>query len=194
MGPETRSLLTSFDNARIRNKVLAGFVAVVLPLVALAVVTLFVSGSVRSHFDTFRVRQLPQQMAVDDVQTATLRLLGSFNRFVSATLATRYSAGDSIGTDDLRSDLADAKKALAAAADKLAALPSEGETREYSTRTQVRFVALSVMTQIDSAVAAFDSAMPGEILKRATDVQTKADSLNEWIGQLNDISSGSLEA
>src|SRR5215470_10016660 len=122
MVPGKRSLLTSFDNARIRNKVLAGFVAVVLPLVALAVVTLLVSGSVRSHFDSFRVRELPQQMAVDDVQTTTLRLLGSFNRFVSATLATRYSAGDAVGTDDLRSDLADAKKALAAAADKLAAL------------------------------------------------------------------------
>jgi len=192
MVPGKRSLLTGFDNARIRNKVLAGFAAVALPLVALAVVTLLVSGSVRHHFNDFSVRQLPQQMAVNDVQTSTLRLLGSFNRLVSATLGTRYAAGDAVATDDLRSDVTQAKAALAAAADRLAALPSQGETREYSTRTQVRFVALSVMTQIDAAIATFDTAMPNEILKRADDVQTKADSLNEWIGQLNDITSGSL--
>jgi len=194
MVPGKRSLLTGFDNARIRNKVLAGFAAVVLPLVALAVVTLLVSGSVRHHFDDFSVRQLPQEMAVNDVQTNTLRLLGSFNRLVSATLGARYAAGDAVETDDLRSDVTQAKAALAAAADRLAALPSAGETREYSTRTQVRFVALSVMTQIDAAIATFDTAMPGEILKHAADVQAKADSLNEWIGQLNDITSGSLGA
>jgi signal transduction histidine kinase len=193
MDSEKRGLRKSFDDARIRNKILAGFAAVVLPLVALAVVTLLASGSVRHHFDTFSDRELPQYRAIDDVEVGTLRLLSAFNRLVGVTLASRYAVGAAADdVADVRREVLQARGDLATAADRLGALPTAGETREYSTRSQIRFVALSIMTQIDSALAAFDGATPNQILARAGSVQEKAESLKEWIDQLQDMSTVDL--
>lgn len=91
MHSRARTLLTGFDNARIRNKLLAGFAAVVLPLVALGVATLLATGTARSEFYVFATRELPKDTAIDEVETGTMRLLAAFNHFVSITLASHYA-------------------------------------------------------------------------------------------------------
>ena len=188
-----RNLLIRFDNARIRNKVLAGFAAVVLPLIALAVLTFFASGSVQNDFDTLGQRDLPQHAMTDDVEVSTLHLLRSFSELISLTLANRYGDGTAaVALEKARSDVAQAKATLTKAIDGLDALPNSRQPREHSIIIEIRSGALNVILEIDSTIAILDSASPKQIFGRAAHVQQKAVRLNTWIDQLQGISSAAL--
>jgi signal transduction histidine kinase len=189
------NLLMRFDNARIRNKVLAGFAAVVLPLIALGVLTFFASGSVKSDFDTLGQRDLPQYTMTDDVEISTLHLLRSFSELISLTLASRYGDGSAaVALEKARADVAGAKADLAKAIDGLDALPNSSHAREHSIIIEIRSGAVNVSLEIDSTIAILDSASPKQIFSRAARVQQKAVRLNTWIGQLQGISSSALAA
>jgi signal transduction histidine kinase len=182
-------LLTSFDNARIRNKLLAGFAAVVLPLVALGVATLVAAGTVRSDFYAFATRELPQDSAIDAVDAGTMRLLAAFNHLVSVTLAGQYAGNAARNSGDIaeaRKDVIEASHRLREAINILGALPVAGEAEEASLRGQVQYVALGVVTQIETAVSAFPTAAPEQILERTRAVRQKAGSLKQWIDELHD--------
>src|SRR5215471_20034741 len=128
-----RNLLMRFDNARIRNKVLAGFAAVVLPLMAVGALTFFASGSVQNDFDTLGQRDLPQYTVTDDVEGSTLHLLRSFSELISLTLANRYGDGTAaVAVEKARNDVAQAKANLSKAIDSLDALPNSSRPREHS--------------------------------------------------------------
>jgi signal transduction histidine kinase len=188
-----RSLLARFDDARIRNKVLAGFAAVVLPLMAVGALTFFASGSVQDDFDALGQRDLPQYTMTDAVEVRTQHLLGSFSELISLTLANRYGDGTTAGAvAKARADVAKAKEALVKAIDGLAALPTSSEPREHSIVIEIRSVALNVMLEIDSTITIMDSASPKQIFDRAARVQQKAVRLNSWIDQLHAISSTAL--
>jgi signal transduction histidine kinase len=181
-------LLASFDNARIRNKLLAGFAAVVLPLVALGVATLVAAGTVRSDFHTFATRELPQDTAIDDVEAGTMRLLAAFNHLVSVTLASRYAGNASVNAGDIaeaRKEVLASSERLREAIDTLSGLPVAGEAKEAGLRGQIQYVALGVATQIETAVSAFDVASPHQILDRTRAVRQKAGNLTQWIHELD---------
>jgi signal transduction histidine kinase len=189
MHSRSRTLLTSFDNARIRIKLLAGFAAVVLPLVALGAATLVAAGTVRSDFYAFATRELPQDAAIDEVESGTTRLLASFNNLVSITLANRYAGNAITNPGDIgeaRRELIESSQRLRGAIDALSALPIDGEPGEANLRGQIQYVALGVATQIETTVSAFDVASPDQILERTRAVRQKAASLNEWIDELHD--------
>ncbi len=189
MHSRARTLLTGFDNARIRTKLSAGFAAVVLPLVALGVATLFASGSVRGGFDAFTTRELPQDAAIHEVEVGTLRLLAGFNHLVNVTLAEWYAnSNDPLLADaaDARREVLQASETLRASVTRLSALPIAGEPEEANVRTQIQYVALGVATQIETAVSAFNTLSPRQISERARVVRQKAASLNEWIDELHD--------
>jgi len=189
-----RSLLTSFDNARIRNKVLAGFAAVVLPLLTVGVLTFLASGSVRSDFEEFGQLELPQYTMTDDVENSTLHLLGSFSELISLTLANRYDGGTAAeAAATARDKTLAARENLSKAIDRLAALPSSSEPQQHAIVIEIRSVSLNVMLEIDSTLAVLDSATPKQIFDRAARVQEKAARLNAWIDQLHDISSSELD-
>ena len=193
MNSRHSNLLVRFDNARIRNKVLAGFAAVVLPLIAVGVLTFFASGSVQSDFDKLGLRDLPQYTMTDDVEVSTLHLLRSFSELISLTIANRY--GDStaaVAVEKARDDVAQAKANLAKAIDSLAALPNSSQPREHSIIIEIRSGALNVILEIDSTITILDSASPKQIFSRAARVQQKAVRLNTWIDQLHAISSDAL--
>src|SRR5258705_186017 len=193
MKSSQRNLLMRFDNARIRNKVLAGFAAVVLPLIALGVLTFPASRSVQNASDTLGERDLPQYTMTDDVEVSTLHLLRSFSELISLTLANRYGDGSAaVAVEKARSDLAEAKANLAKAIDGLDALPNSRQAREHSIIIEIRSGALNVILEIDSTIAILDSASPKQIFSRAARVQQKAVRLNTWIGQLQGISSAAL--
>jgi signal transduction histidine kinase len=193
MKSSQRNLLMRFDNARIRNKVLAGFAAVVLPLIAVGVLTFLASGSVQNDFDTLGQRDLPQYTMTDDVEVSTQHVLRSFSQLISLTLADRYAGGATAGAvDKARADAAQAKADLAKAIDGLAALPNSGQAREHSIIIEIRSGALNVMLEIDSTITILDSASPKQIFDRAARVQLKATRLNGWIDQLHAISSSAL--
>ena len=188
-----RNLLVRFDNARIRNKVLAGFAAVVLPLIAVGVLTFFASGSVQSDFDTLGRRDLPQYTMTDDVEVSTLHLLRSFSELISLTLANRYGDGSAaVAVEKARDEVTQAKANLAKAIDGLAALPNSSQAREHSIVIEIRSGSLNVILEIDSTIAILDSASPKQIFSRAARVQQKAVRLNTWIDQLHAISSTAL--
>jgi signal transduction histidine kinase len=192
MHSRARTLLTGFDNARIRNKVLAGFAAVVLPLFALGVATLVSTGTVRSDFDTFARRELPQDTAIDAVEVGTLRLLAAFNHFVSITLASRYADNIALipgGFADIggtRNEIMVSSERLRKAIDALSALPVDGEPEEAELRGQIQHVALGVVTQIETAVSEFGVASTDQILDRTRVVRQKAANLTVWIDELHD--------
>lgn len=192
MHSRARTLLTGFDNARIRNKLLAGFAAVVLPLVALGVATLLATGTVRSEFYVFATRELPKDTAIDEVETGTMRLLAAFNHFVSITLASRYADNTALipgGFADIggiRNEVMESGERLRKAIDTLSALPVDGEVEEANLRGQVQYVALGVVTQIESAVSTFDAASTDQILDRTRVVRQKAANLTVWIDELHD--------
>ena len=193
MASGKRRLLTSFDDARIRNKVLAGFAAVVLPLVTVGVLTFVASGSVRDRFDHLGQFELPQYQTTDEVKASTLRLLGSFSELVGLTLANRYDGGTAAGAaSTARTNALQARANLAKAIDTLVALPSSNEAREHSIVIEIRSVALNVMSEIDSAMAVVDTATPKQIFDRVARIQAKAARLNDWIDQLHAISSSEL--
>ncbi|HUL06629.1 MAG TPA: ATP-binding protein [Candidatus Acidoferrum sp.] len=188
-----RNPLLRFDNARIRNKVLAGFAAVVLPLIALAVLTFFASGSVQRDFEKLGLRDLPQYAMTDEVELSTLHLLRSFSELISLTLADRYAGGAAPGAvAKARLDAARAKDNLAKAIDSLAALPNSSQAREHSIVIEIRSSSANVMLEIESTIEILDSATPKQIFDRAARVQLKAARLNGWIDQLHSISSGAL--
>jgi len=183
-----RTLLPNFDDARIRSKLLTGFAAVVLPLVALGVATLTGSGIVRIQFDAFVSRDLPQDKAIDAVEAGTTRLLAAFNHLVSVTLASRYAGNASIhaGTiGEVRAEVVQAAEGLRRAVDQLGALPTDGETEEASLRSHVQYVALGVATQVETAVSAFAIASPDQIVERARAVGQKAANLKGWVDELH---------
>jgi hypothetical protein len=193
MKSSQRNLVVRFDNARIRNKVLAGFAAVVLPLIAVGVLTFLASGSVQSDFDTLGRRDLPQYTMTDDVEVSTLHLLRSFSELTSLTLANRYGDGSAaVAVEKARADVAQAKANLTKAIDSLAALPNSSQAREHSIVIEIRSGALNVILEIDSTITILDSASPKQIFSRAARVQQKAVRLNTWIDQLHAISSTAL--
>jgi signal transduction histidine kinase len=189
MHSRARTLLTGFDNARIRNKLLAGFAAVVLPLVALGVATLVASGTVRNDFYAFATRELPQDAAIDNIDAGTMRLLAAFNHLVSVTLAGHHAEHASANAGEIaevRNEVIEASERLRLAIDVLAALPVAGEAEEASLRGQVQYVALGVATQIETAVSAFPAASAEQILDRVRAIRQKAGSLKQWIDELHD--------
>jgi signal transduction histidine kinase len=199
MHSRTRTLLASFDNARIRNKVLAGFGAVVLPLVALGFATLIASGTVRREFDGFTARELPQHNVIGEIETGTLQLLAAFNHLVSVTLADRDAVHSDRGPGhgdvvEARREVLQASDSLRSSVDALGALPILEDPGETALRTQVRYVALGVATQIETAVGAFNAASAEQILERASAIQRKAAGLKEWIDDLDDNGEAQLAA
>jgi signal transduction histidine kinase len=193
MKSSQRNLLMRFDNARIRNKVLAGFAAVVLPLMAVGALTFLASGSVQNDFDKLGLRDLPQYTMTDEVEVSTLHLLGSFSELISLTLADRYAGGAAAGAvAKARANVAEAKADLAKAIDSLVALPNSRQAREHSIIIEIRSGALNVMLEIDSTITILDSASPKQIFDRAARVQLKATRLNAWIDQLHAISRTAL--
>ena len=193
MKSSQRNLLMRFDNARIRNKVLAGFAAVVLPLIAVGALTFLASGSVQNDFDKLGQRDLPQYTMTDEVEVSTLHLLRSFSELISLTLADRYGDGTAaVAVEKARHDVAKAKENLAKAIDGLDALPNSRQPREHSIIIEIRSGALNVMLEIDSTITILDSASPKQIFSRAARVQQKAVRLNTWIDQLHAISRTAL--
>jgi signal transduction histidine kinase len=193
MKSSRRSLLARFDDTRIRNKVLAGFAAVVLPLITVGALTFFASGSVQDDFDALGQRHLPQYTMTDEVEVKTQHLLGSFSELISLTLANRYGDGTStVAVAKARADVARAKEALVKAIDGLAGLPTSSQPREHSIVIEIRSVAVNVMLEIDSTMTIMDGASPKQIFDRAARVQQKAVRLNGWIDQLHAISSTAL--
>jgi signal transduction histidine kinase len=188
MHTRARTLLMGFDNARIRNKLLAGFAAVVLPLVALSVATFVATGSVRSDFQTFATRELAQDTAIDQVEVGTMRLLAAFDHLVGVTLANPYAGNTSVNRGDIaeiRREVIESSEGLRRALDTLSALPVAGESEEASLRGQIQYVALGVATQIETAISAFDAASPHQIIDRTRAVRQKARNLRQWIDELH---------
>jgi signal transduction histidine kinase len=196
MHSRARILLTGFDNARIRNKILTGFGAVVLPLIALGIATLFATAKVRDDFIVLSKDALPHQYAINEVETGTLRLLAAFNHLVSVTLAGHHGAHD-VGANlgevaEVRQQVVLATGGLWDALGNLNDSIIKGRSFDSdragaaASFAEIKYVALNVMANIESSMTAFDDAPPETILERAHTVQKKADGLKEWISRLRE--------
>lgn len=182
-------------NLSIRGKVLAGYAILLIPFLALAAVTWFMTRAIGEGAAEMREDSLPVLAALESVRTAGLRVIETTNTFalINAIGGDEQDRFASFSLDK-KQEMRDARQEFERAFADLEALADSDGGGSNRTKNNVAFARKNILKQSDRIASVVSSGgKPATLLQLRERFETSAINFRNLIQQAVDAEKAELE-